>query len=292
MRFLKNKTVALVVTVLVVTVALGIVAKTGNNVITNTLNTLSMPVQELFAAILRPIDEHLNLLDEMKGYRSENERLIKEITELKKENRDIESYISENNRLKNLLDLKETNFKLKTVAAKTVTRDYEKWYKGITINKGSRDGVKKGNPVITADGILGIVESVGVNWSKVTTIFDSESAIGARFTRTGDVGVVEGDIELSQLGKCKIEYISGTASIINGDILVTSGLGDVYPEGLMIGKVSDVKLDAMGKIEYAVVEPIVDFEKIYEVLVVTEFEEATPAASVTDAEDTDDETNE
>ena len=276
MRFFKNKIVALVITIAVVTGALGVISKTGNNFLTNALNTLSTPVQGLFSKVLRPFNEHLTLLDEMKGYKSENERLIKQITELKKENRDIQSYIAENNRLKGLLDLKQKDLKMETVAASVIARDYEKWYKGITINKGSINGIKKGDPVITADGILGLVESVGLNWSKVTTIFDSESAIGARFTRTGDVGVVEGDIELSELGKCKIEYISGTASIINGDILVTSGLGDVYPPELMIGKVSDVQLDAMGKIEYAVVEPIVDFEKIYEVLVVTDFEQIIP----------------
>lgn len=269
MRF--KKIIPALASVAVVTVALAIISKSGDNVVTNVLNTVSTPFQSAFAAIVKPINERIVFYKEAKGYKEENERLIKEITELKIENRDIKSYSEENKRLKNLLDLQGNNANMTTVAASAVSKDYEKWYKGITINKGKNAGIKKGDPVITADGILGMVNEVGANWARVTTIFDAESAVGARFTRTGDIGVVEGDLELSEEGKCKIEYISGTASIMSGDILVSSGVGELYPEGLMIGTVSDVKVDAMGKIEYAVVEPSVDFDNIYEVLVVTGF---------------------
>lgn len=275
MRFFKSKIFAAMVSVTAVTLVLAIVSSFGNNFITNILNTVSSPVQSVFAAVLKPVNEYFTLIDEMEGYKAENDRLIKEITRLKKENRDAESYIAENNRLKNLLDLQQKQINMETVAAEVISRDYEKWYKGISINKGSSDGIKKGDPVMTTDGILGVVDSVGKNWAKIITIFDSRSAVGAKFTRTGDVGVVEGSQELSDLGKCKIEYISGAASVMNGDILVTSGLGEVYPSNLMIGKVSEVKVDAMGKIEYAVVEPAVDFDKVYEVLVITDFTEET-----------------
>ncbi len=273
MRFFKNKIILPVAAVAVITAVLGIVSKMGDNPVADFLNTISSPMQSAFSGIIKPVNNYLTLIDEMEGYQSENQRLIREITELKKINRDTNSYIAENNRLKSLLDLKDKNTHMKTTAAKVISKDYEKWNKGITINKGESNGIKEGDPVITQDGILGMVESVGTNWAKVATIFDYQSAVGASFTRTGDVGIVEGDIELAELGKCKIEYISASASIINGDILVSSGLGDVYPAGLMIGKVSEVKVDAVGSIEYAVVEPAVDFENVYEVLVVTEFEE-------------------
>lgn len=272
MRFYKNKFFLSAVTVAVLTVSLGIISKTGSNPVTDFLNTVSTPVQSMLAALLRPIKEHVVMLDEMKGYKAENERLIEEITKLKIENRDVQSYITENNRLKSLLDLQERETELQTVAAQIVSRDYDKQYKAVTINKGSSDGIAEGNAVITKDGILGVVQSVGVNWAKVTTIFDVDSAIGAKFTRTGDIGVVEGDAELSEEGKCKIQYISSDASIINGDIVVSSGVGGIYPGGLIIGKVSEVKTDVMGAVEYAVVEPAAKFDEVYEVLAVTGFE--------------------
>ncbi len=272
-QFYKNKIFVSVVAVGVITASLGIISRTGDNFLTNALNVISTPVQSVLASVLRPVKEHFTLINEMKGYKAENERLIGEITRLKMENRDVQAYIEENNRLKSLLDLQEKESDMQTVAAQIVSRDYDKWYKGVTLNKGRMSGIEEGDAVITKEGILGVVKSVGPNWAKVATIFDAESAVGAKFTRTGDVGVVEGDADLSEEGKCKIEYISSAASIINGDIVVTSGIGGIYPGGLMIGKVSEVKTDAMGAVEYAVVEPAAGIDDVYEVLVITDFTE-------------------
>lgn len=292
MRFFKNKFFKGIALVAVITLVLGIISNFKNNAVTNLLNTLSTPVQSLFSAALRPINEHFTTMDEMKGYKAENERLIKEITKLKIENRDSQSYIKENNRLKNLLDLRDKQVNMKTVAANTVARDYEQWYKSITLNKGTSSGIEAGNPVITNDGVVGVVESVGCNWARVTTIYDTESTVGAKFTRTGDVGVVEGSYEFAKDGKCKMQYISGEASVIKGDILVTSGLGEVYPSGLMIGKIDDIKIDAMGNIEYASVKPAVDFDKVYEVLVITEYTEEEVTEEENDREKEDEEKSE
>lgn len=276
MKLYKNKFFITAAGVAVLTLALGIISKSGDNVVTDALNTISTPVQGMLNSIVNPIKEKLVLIDEMNGYKAENERLIEEITRLKIENRDIQSYVSENDRLRSLLELKEKNAELTTVAAEIVSRDYE-CYKCMTINKGTHDDISVGDAVITQKGILGVVESVGVNWAKVTTVFAPESAIGAKFTRTGDVGVIEGDSELCTEGKCRVEYISSSASIINGDIVVTSGIGGIYPTGLMIGKICEVKTDAMGAVEYAVLEPSVDVDNVYEVLVVTEFKETADA---------------
>ena len=276
MRFFKNKIVIGVFSLLVITVILGVVSSFKNNILTNVLNTLITPFQSGVSKVINPIKNHIALLDEMKDYKAENERLNKEINELKIENRDAESYIKENNRLKNLLDIKEKEVNMTTVAAEVISRDYDEWYKGVTINKGKSHGINIGDAVMTAEGILGVVDSAGTNWAKVVTIYDTNTAVGAKLTRTGDVGVLEGSNELASVKKCKMEYISDSASVINGDILVTSGLGGVYPAGLMIGKIDEVKIDAMGKIEYAVVKPLVSFDDVYEVLVITEFQEVKP----------------
>ena len=140
--------------------------------------------------------------------------------------------------MKKLLDLQDKQTNMDTVAAKVISRDYEKWYKGITINKGSLSGVEYGDPVMTTEGVLGVVDSVGLNWAKVKTIYDSKSAVGAKFTRTGDIGVVEGSQEFADDERCSVQYISGSAPVVNGDILVTSGLGEIYPSGLLIGRIS------------------------------------------------------
>ena len=285
MRFFKNKIFIGIISVLVITVILGIISTFKNNFLSNILNTAITPIQSGVAKIIMPIKNHITLLDEMKDYRADNERLKREINQLKIQNRDEESYIRENNRLKTLLDLKEKEVNLTTVSAQVISRDYDEWYKGVTINRGKAHGINVSDAVMTADGILGVVDSVGTNWAKVITIYDSNTAVGVRLTRTGDVAVLEGSNDLASVKKCKMEYISDSASIINGDILVTSGLGGVYPAGLMVGKIDEVKIDAMGKIEYAVVKPSVSFDDVYEVLVITDFLEVDPKPTKNDAND-------
>lgn len=290
MRFFKNKHFKGVAAIIIITVILAIISCFKSNFIANTLNTLSTPVQSVFAAMIRPISQHFTMLNEMEGYKSENERLIKEITKLKIENRDTKSYVEENNRLKKLLDLRDKETDMETVAANVISRDYEKWFKGITVNKGSLSGIEIGDPVMTTDGILGVVDSVGPNWAKVKTIYDSKSAVGAKFTRTGDIGVVEGSQEFADQERCRVQYISGAAPVVVGDILVTSGLGEIYPSGLMIGKIDEIKTDAMGNIEYVAVKPAVDFGSVYEVLVITDFvEEVIEDEEEKDEEESDEE---
>lgn len=284
MRFFKNKIFIGVISVLIITVILGIISIFKNNFLSNILNTAITPLQSGVTKIINPIKNHITLLDEMKDYRSENERLKREINKLKIQNRDEESYIKENNRLKTLLDLKEKEVNLTTVSAEVISRDYDEWYKGVTINRGEAHGINVSDAVMTADGILGVVDSVGTNWAKVITIYDSNTAVGVKLTRTGDVAVLEGSNDLASVKKCKMEYISDSASIINGDILVTSGLGGVYPAGLMVGKIDEVKIDAMGKIEYAVVKPSVSFDDVYEVLVITDFLEVEPKPTKNEAD--------
>lgn len=285
MRFFKNKHFRGIVAIIIITVTFAIISFFKNNFIVNTLNTLSTPIQSVVAAVIRPISQHFTMLNEMEGYRSENDRLIKEITKLKIENRDVKSYVEENNRLKKLLDLRDKETDMDTVAAKVISRDYEKWFKGITINKGSLSGIEIGDPVMTTDGVLGVVDSVGPNWAKVKTIYDSKSAIGAKFIRTGDIGVVEGSHEFADEERCRVQYISGAAPVVNGDILVTSGLGEIYPSGLMIGKIDEIKTDAMGNIEYVAVKPAVEFGSVYEVLVITDFVEEMVEDEDEDEED-------
>jgi len=295
-RFLKNKIFNGIVFVAAVALVFGIISSFKDNPVSNALNTIASPFQSLFSSISRPVAEHFDAVDKMREYESENKRLLKENVKLKIENRTTEDYINENNRLKKLLDLRDKQVNMETTAAQVIGRDIEKWCKSVTINKGTSSGIKAGDPVMTTEGILGVVDTVGINWAKVTTIFDSESSVGAKFTRNGDVGVVEGSNELAPEGKCKMQYISGTASVIIGDILVTSGLGEVYPSGLMIGNIDNINIDAMGNVEYVTVKPAVDFEKVYEVLVITKYEENTEeteeAEETTEDSKTDDKVKE
>ena len=162
-----------------------------------------------------------------------------------------------------------------TVAAKVVAYEPNNWFSYITINKGKTSGIKVSDPVITAEGVLGQVSEVGRNWAKISTVINSASSVGVRIVRNGEIGIVEGDNRLSKTNKCKLSYLVENASVIAGDILETSGLGGIYPPGLMVGKITDIRKDNMGRLDYAEVTPFIDFDNLYEVTVITEWTSET-----------------
>lgn len=259
--------VALVVTAAVIILA-AIAHFGGSNPVSTVLRTVFSPFQNGMAYIVNKVDGTVDFILEMKSYKEENERLVAEINELKKQNRDITNYHEENERLKELLEMQTSLDAYSTVAASVIAYSSNNSYDTIQISKGTLAGVKEGNAVITPDGVVGKVIEAGPTWSVVSTILNPDNALGVKVSRTGDVAVVEGDSELYNQNYCKMSFIDKGSNLIVGDILETSGSGGIYPAGLSVGAIRDVNSDSMGNLNYATVEPLVDFDKLYEVLVI------------------------
>ena len=240
----------------------------GANPVSKVLRTVFSPFQNGVAYITNKVKDTTDFIREMKSYKDENERLISEINELKRQNKDVTNYREENERLKETLDLSQSMDGYSTVAASVIAYSSNNWYDTIQISKGSLAGVAVGNAVITPDGVVGKVVETGPTWSVVSTILNPENAMGVRISRTSDVAVVEGDDELYSQSYCKMTFIDKGSNLIVGDLLETSGSGGVYPAGLLVGAIREINSDAMCNLNYATVEPLVDFDKLYEVLVI------------------------
>lgn len=240
----------------------------GANPVSKVLRTVFSPFQSGTAYITNKVKSTVDFIIEMKSYKDENERLIKEINELKKQNRDVTNYREENERLTEILDLQDSLDGYSTVAASVIAYSSNNRYDTIQISKGSLAGVAVGNAVITPDGVVGKVTETGPTWSIVSTILNPDNAMGVKVSRTGDVAVVEGDEEIYDKNYCKMTFIDKGSNLIAGDLLETSGSGGIYPPGLSVGAVREIDSDAMGNLNYATVEPLVDFNKLYELLVI------------------------
>ena len=240
----------------------------GANPVSKVLRTVFSPFQNGVAYIADKVKDSVDFVSEMRTYKEENDKLVSQINELKRQNRDITNYREENERLNEMLDLQASLDGYSTVAASVIAYSSNNWYDTIQISKGSLAGVSVGNAVITPDGVVGKVVETGPTWSIVSTILNPENAMGVRISRTGDVAVVEGDSELYSKSYCKMTFIDKGSNLINGDLLETSGSGGVYPAGLLVGAVREINSDAMGNLNFATVEPLVDFDKLYEVLVI------------------------
>lgn len=195
------------------------------------------------------------------------------VRKLEEEVRQGEEAVRENEQLRALLDLtaRHRSFVLEDV--RVTARFTSNWESKLTLSKGSSAGIEAGDCVISETGVLvGIVDKVGLNWSTVSTIINTDTEIGGIVTRTYSAGVLEGDFSLMNQGKLKLNYLPEGAQLVSGDEVLTSGRGDMFPSGLPVGHVEGVFTDPSGQTRYAVVIPSVKLDSLIEVFVIKDFE--------------------
>lgn len=273
MPFLKNKIIKILIILAAAVTALSLLAHFADNPLGGALRTAMSPVLNAVYSVVTPVRRFADRVVNAGEYEREIETLKTQLNTLRLENKSKEDYIRENRRLKELLELRGAMSEYKTVTARVVSYEPSSWYDTVMLSKGTRDGIKENDIVITSLGVVGKVTSAGANWSEVSTVINTSNSVGIKLSRTGDVGVVSGDAHLAADKQCRLEYMSNDKNLIKGDILVTSGLGGIYPEDLTVGRVTEIKSDSAGNLDYAVVEPSVDFSALYEVLVITNYGE-------------------
>lgn len=224
----------------------------------------------------------------VKSLRSENERLNQENTGLQKQIRDMQGLADENEELRRMLKLQERQTKLDMVAASVSSKNPSNWYASFTINKGSGDGIKENQPVVDSSRhLVGQISRVGSNWADVITILDSGASLGAVIRRSKEIGIIEGDAELRYDGKCRLGYIARDTDIQTGDYVETSGLGGVFPKGLLVGTVYEIYDENSTMSKAATIEPLADIAKLNEVFVITGYSDAD-LSEQTQNDDSDD----
>ena len=207
-----------------------------------------------------------------KEIQKENDELQQRVAELEQKLVELDRYKAENQQLKEFYDIQEKNPEWSMVSASVVGRDPIAQYYSFTIDQGALDGIQIGNPVIAGGGsLVGVIKEVGPNYAVVTTILDPTLSAAAMISRTRDSGLAGGDTELSQSGYCTMVHLARDASAVVGDVVITTGLGGVFPKELRIGKVQDLLPDASGKSLYAVIQPEEDVATIRSVMVITSF---------------------
>ena len=211
---------------------------------------------------LRGVFSHYFFLVDTK---KENDVLKKKIALLEEENHQMKEMAIANERYRTLLQFRE-NVVAPMIAAEVVGRDPSSWFRSVTINKGEAEGVSKGMAVISPDGAIGQVFKTSLYYATVLLITDYNSAIDAIVQRTRSKTIVEGKDE----NRCQLKYLLRTEDVVEGDVVVTSGLGGKFPKGLMVGEIQKVEKKGYGVFQHADLVPSVDFTKLEEVLIIRE----------------------
>ncbi len=242
------------------------------------------PVKDTVGAVITPMQRGINTVgtlisDQLDRFRNVN-NLLEENAQLK-EQVDLLSYENklllqdkyELDGLRALYDLDQKYLDYPKVAARVISNDGNNWYSVFKIDKGTRDGIKKDMNVLAGNGLVGIITEVHYNYSIVRSIIDDKSSVYGEISKTSDTCVVNGDLQLMDDGKIRVELISKDAQIADGDEVVTSHISPSYLQGILIGYVSDIKLDASNMTKTAYLTPVVDFKRLEEVLIITELKE-------------------
>lgn len=178
---------------------------------------------------------------------------------------------AENARLKELLHYTETLGGTEYVTATVIGNSQGVWFEVFTINAGRNRGIEKDMAVVSASGLVGRVTDVGATWSKVTSIIDTSSEVSVMVERTRDVGIAHGLFSIESLNQLELYFLPSGYDLVPGDVVVTSGMSDIFPKGILVGTVSEVERQTTGSSvgsRNAVIVPAVDFGHLEEVLVI------------------------
>jgi rod shape-determining protein MreC len=198
-----------------------------------------------------------------KKTREENEKLHQKIGDLESELRSYKEAAAQNKILLELLKYK-SKVSYEMILARIIARDPHNWFQTILLDKGNRDGVLPNMPVVNPQGAVGKTIEVTPHTSRVLLLLDERSGIGAMVEETRNLGVVEGEGNFYLL-----RYLPRQAEVKEGDTVISSGLGGVFPKGLAIGEVSKIERRISDLFQYVEVTPYVNFAKLEEVFIIT-----------------------
>lgn len=208
--------------------------------------------------------------DTLEELRAENEALQAKVDSLTVKINLLQQDKEELNRLRELYELDQYYSEYETVGARVTANDSGNWFSSFVIDKGSKDGIKVDMNVISGAGLVGIVTEVGPNWARVRSIIDDSSNVSGLILSTSDTCIVNGDLTLMQEGKIRFEQLpNNDTEIKEGEFVFTSHISNKYLQGILIGYISEVKVDANNLTRSGYIIPAVDFQHLQEVLVIT-----------------------
>ncbi|MGI6117915.1 MAG: rod shape-determining protein MreC [Bilifractor sp.] len=242
------------------------------------------PLQNAAGVIITPIQNGINsvgnwvrdrgkVFGDVKELKEENEQLKEKVASLEETNTTLSMNQDELERLRSLYQLDSDYSQYKKIGANVIAKDPGNWYSSFTINKGTDDGVAVDMNVVTGDGLVGIVTSVGKNWANVQSIIDDGANVSGMTSSTLDTCIVSGDLSLMDQNLLSFSQMHTSNDISEGEKIVTSNISDKYLEGILIGYVDTVEDDSNHLTKTGYIIPAVDFSHLQEVLVITQLKE-------------------
>lgn len=260
-------TVFALIMVIIVSVTVSVFSRISSP-ISGIIGTVFSPVQRAFTSASNRFDDFKTSLGDNRELMDEIERLKRENAELDNKLTQYEQTLQENEFYEEFLGIKDKHPEMLFQSATVCARDNTDPYKSFTVDVGMLDGVALYDPVITPEGLVGYVSEIAPTFAKVTTVLSPELHAGGRDNRTADEGVISGRGDLAKDDLFSFYNLQRDCTVSIGDYVVTAG-GSVFPNGLIVGTVTDIRQQSKDTSLYAVVESDVDFSNLRNVMIIT-----------------------
>ena len=268
----KNKKNNIIYAIIIVCIALVISAfifrNSNNTIVSKVSHVITIPfvyIGNFFSNIAGSFDNTFASKEEII---KENEELKNENIELKLANIQKEQVIDENEILKDMLKIKKKYNHYDLKYGKIIFKNFDNYNNKFTIDIGEVDGIKEYQAVIHEDGLVGYISNVSENTSIVTTILDPKTSVSVKISTINETAVLKGDVAYKSSNNLKLEYLPINSEISLGDILYTSGLGDMYYSSIPVAKIINIENNKNDSDRYATCTPIVNIGSIREVAIV------------------------
>ena len=273
MKFFKNKffIITLVVALLLSIVPTVLCAMGQGSYVRKALQTAAQPFSWAFTKIGEGLSGFSVYFQKLSDLQKENEELRAQLDDYRDRIYNAKMLEEENKWLSDYLGLKKEHSDFLFEEASVIGRESGNYSTVYTLSKGTMHDIKVNMPVITEDGVVGYVTEVGLTWCRAVSIIETASAVGAYIERSGELGLIEGSYELRFEGKCRMIRLPADADVHEGDRVLTSGLGSIYPRGLFVGEVVSVDADPYSRTLTAVVQPKVDYSSLVKVMIIKDY---------------------
>lgn len=258
---------------------IGITSLKGSllNPLRNAVGYVLVPIQSGVNAVGGSIYKEASNMRQLKAALEENERLQARVGELTEENTRLRAEQLELERLRELYELDTQYMQYNKIGARIIAKDTGSWFSVFRIDKGAEDGIKEDMNVISGGGLVGIITDVGANYATVRSIIDDSSEVSAMAQQSGDTCIVSGDLKLFNEGRLNLGYMEKEDDIKDGDMIVTSNISGKFLPGILIGYATDITVDYSDNLtKSGYVIPVAQFDRLQEVLVITDLKDAGP----------------
>lgn len=248
-------------------------ASTGGSYFSKIVNFITTPLNQLASGATGAVEDITHTQKSKEELIEENEKLKQQVQELSAMLVDYYEIKSQNEQFMKYYEIKKVEAEYSLMPATVIVRDPSDNFYGCTLDKGSLNGICVNDAVVTENGLIGWVYQVEPTSCKVKTILNPDAKVGVIDKASKDSGIISGSSEIADNNQTRMTVVSAQNNFKEGDLIVTSGIGGVYPANLVIGTIKELKYDSFDASLYAVVEPFEDIRSITEVVIITEFTE-------------------